>query len=156
MYRFGLGLILQAKVQLSAPAPDKEPVESPLRRRTSRLVRLSSLLFRRHSSRSRSTAHGRDKPSGVVENSEEPSQEQSLSPTMCPLSPSIVKSYHQIVSQSDDLPKPEIKPRYNTAPFHQFMSDTFPGAVKLEEHQVDKKIGNLEAIANMTPPPTNI
>ena len=138
LFRFGLGLILQAKVQLLAPAPDEHPP-----RRRSLIRRISSRLFRRRTTRRRSssTAYGRGETSGLDEICEEPSQE---SPAPAKSSSSRVPFHRQLTrhitrsfSQRDDLPKPETKPRYNTTSFHQFMSDTFPGAVKLEEHQVN-------------------
>lgn len=42
----------------------------------------------------------------------------------------------RMFSHPDDQPRSETKPRYNVEPFHRFMGETFPGSVKLEEHQV--------------------
>ena len=143
LFRFGLGLILQAKVQLLAPAPDEHPP-----RRRSLIRRISSRLFRRRTTRRRSssTAYGRGETSGLDEICEEPSQEEPLSPALAkssslpvPFHGQLTRHITRLFSQPDDLPKPETKPRYNTASFHQFMGDTFPGAVKLEEHQVNIK-----------------
>ena len=131
--RYGQGLILQAKIQLSSPAPEEE---APQRRAS--LIRRVATIFRRSTRRSKTR---RDEPSTIDEICEDSSREEPLSPTKSPTSRvplrrQLTRRISRLFSQSDDLPKPDPKPRYNTAPFHQFMSNTFPKSVKLEEHQV--------------------
>ena len=100
------------------------------------------MIFSRRSTRRScsSSYHARD--ASLNEISEEPDQEEPLSPTKSPkarvpLRNQLSRHITRLFSQSDDLPsKPDPKPRYKTAPFHRFMSETFPGSVKLEEHQV--------------------
>ena len=139
MCRYGLGLVLQAKLQLLAAAPEEE--SSPPRKR-SLMRHISTMIFSRRSTRRScsSSYHARD--ASLNEISEEPDQEEPLSPTKSPkarvpLRNQLSRHITRLFSQSDDLPsKPDPKPRYKTAPFHRFMSETFPGSVKLEEHQV--------------------
>ena len=141
--RYGLGLILQAKLQLLAAAPEEESEESRPPRRRSLMRQISTLIFSRRSTRrSRfSSDHARD--ASLNEISEEPNQEEPLSPmksskaTRVPLHHKLSRHFTRLFSQSDDPPsKPDPKPRYKTASFHQFVNETFPGSIKLEEHQV--------------------
>ena len=138
MCRYGLGLILQAKIKLLAPPAQEELVERPPRRR-SLMRQISTLISRRsrHSRRRGSTSYRRG--GNLDEISEEPLSPTNSPKSHVPLHRQLSRHITRLFSQSDDLPKPGTKPRYNTATFHQFMSKTFPGSIKLEEHQVAKR-----------------
>ena len=118
--RFGLGLILQAKVKLS---PAEESQETP--RRRSLLRRLSNMMSTRRRSGSVSTdSHGNPPDEGEPNGSRD-----------APFHRRLTRRITRMLSQqSEDSPPPKAK--YKTRLLHTFMLERFPGASKLEEHQV--------------------
>ena len=154
--RFGLGLILQAKVKLSHPSEQVNLVENPPRQR-SLMRRISTRLFSRRSITGRSNSKHRKKGT-LHQMSEEQTctfdniSEEPLSPVQSPKSSvplrrRLSKQFSRLFSQSD-LPNPdtETKPQYNTAPLHLFISESFPGSTKLEEHQVNDYQARLNVL----------
>lgn len=125
LYRFGSGLILQAKVELSPTTGETDPI--PPKKR-SLLRRISTQLF---SGRSTRRNHS------IVE--EEPDAQppsQTAKQTNPPLHRQLTRQLTRMFSRTSDNAEPPAKPKYQIAPLHVFVQERFPGAAKLEEHEV--------------------
>ena len=126
LYRFGSGLILQAKIKLSPPTGETDPVPP---KRKSLLRRISTEFFSRRTTRRNST---------IVHEEEQDEQppSQTANRTNPPLHRQLTKQLTRMFSRTSDIGESPPKPQYKTAPLHMFVQERFPGAAKLEEHEV--------------------
>ena len=132
-YRFGSGLILQAKVKLSPPPAAEVEGAAPPRRR-SLLRRLSTIIPRR---------------SNFTTGTGEEQEPVSQSPNQINSQPvSFRRQLSRRLSRRFSFRSKGAvsarKPQFNTAPLHQFVYECFPGASKLEEHQVPHSVLDLQ------------
>lgn len=132
MYRYGSGLILQAKVKLSTPTEETDSVPP---RRTSLFRRVSTRLFSRRSTR-------RNRTNSIIHEEETEAQppSQTSNQTNPRLHRRLTKQLTRMLSGTSNISEPQTKPQYMTASLHEFVQERFPGATKLEEHEVEPRL----------------